>query len=351
MTYKHNRTSASSSPKSLPFRQMLGAIWTGLQRRRLAVGIAALVLLLGLGWAQFRSTKSIIFVDGKPVVCLRSENEAKAVLQQVKSSSGCNPVEVEFRQNVVVARATHNEEPVSRHRALTMIRTAVSPVVCRWSIIVNGKPAVAVRDRKTAGEVLDLAKLKFGQLAKNLAEEPQFKESIKVDEAAVTPCIYRSTAQGALDLLFAKPEVVSRNAVYVVKKGDVAGAIALRHGLTVDELAAMNPGRHLEHLQIEDKILIKAAQTVPPKLTVIVRDMNSRVEAAPPPVRRVSSARLYSGQTSLVSEGTWGKRKVQVADVYENGRRVGSEVMDEEILETPSPKIIAVGIKPRPTWN
>lgn len=329
----------------------MNAAANAIRRQRLAVAVLAVVLLAAVGLAHCRCTKSFIFVDGRRVVCVSSESDAARVLQQIKSSSGCNPAEVEFRQNVTVARAPRDAEPVSRHRALTIVRTAVSPVVCRWSIIVNGNPAVAVPDRKTAGEVLDLAKLKFGSLAKNLAEEPQFKENVKVDMAAVSPAIFRKSAQDALALLFEKQAPLVEDSVYVVQKGDVAGAIAARQGLSLDSLQAMNPGRDLERLQIGDRLRIKAAKVLPPKLTVIVRDLDIRTEAAPPPLRKVSSAALYVGKTTLVSPGKWGKRRVHVADIYENGRRTGSEVMDEEILESPSPRIVAVGIKPRPTWK
>lgn len=319
--------------------------------QRLVAGISALVVLTGAGVIHSRCAKSVICVDGKRVVCLPSERAAEAVLQEIKSSSGCNPAEVEFKQHVTVARAPGDARPVSRHKALTIVRTAVSPIVCRWSIIVNGTPIVAVPNRKVAGEVLDLAKLKFGSLAKNLAEEPQFKENIKVDMAAISPSIYRDNAEKALALIFEKPAPKFDDTIYTVRKGDMACAIAARQGLTVDALQAMNPGVDLVHLQIGDRLRIKAAQAQKPKLTVVVRDLDVRVESTPPPLRRISSARLYVGKTSLISPGKWGKRKVRVADVYENGRKIGVEVLEEETIEAPSPRIIASGIKPRPTWD
>jgi hypothetical protein len=331
--------------------RVLNAVANIIRRRRLAAGIAAAVMLLTIGLVHFRCTKSIISVDGKRVACLRSESDAHEVLRQIKSSSGCDPTEVEFRQNVLVERAPSDAQPVSRHRALTIVRTAVSPVVCRWSIIVDGRPVVAVPSRKTAGEVLDLAKLKFGQLAKNLAEEPQFKQNVKVDMAAVSPSIYRDNAEAALALVFEKPAPKLDDSVYVVQNGDMACSIAAHHDLTVDALQAANPGVDLVHLGIGDRLHMKAAKTTPPKLTVIVRDLDVRVEPAPPPIRRVSSAKLYVGKTSVVSPGKWGRRQVRTADIYENGRKVGSEVMQEETLDPPSPRIIAAGIKPRPTWK
>lgn len=320
-------------------------------RRRLAACIAAVIAIGALGWTQFRATKSVIQVDGKSVACLPSENDARQVLQDIKCASGCDPEEVEFRQKVVVARAPREAQPVSRHRALHLVRTAVSPVVMRWCVIVDGVPVVAVPDQKVGGEVLDLAKLKFGCLVKNLAEEPQFKQNVKVDVAAICPSMYRRTADAALDLIFAEPEVRTEEGVYEVRKGDVAGAIAVRHGIKLSEIQALNPGINIERLQIGDRLRIKALKHGPPKLVVVVRDMNTRVESVRPPVRKVSSAQMYAGKTALVSPGSWGKRNVRAVDIYENGRKVGYEIIEEETIESPSARIIAVGIKPRPTWN
>ena len=70
----------------------------------------------------------------------------------------------------------------------------------------------------------------------------------------------------------------------------------------------------------------------------------------PPPVQRVSSAKLYTGKMMELSPGRPGKRHVKAACIYENGRKVGYEITDELILKEPQPRRIAVGITPRPQW-
>lgn len=315
--------------------------------KRILIGAAVVLCAGGAAWLYHEGCRSVIVVDGRPVVCVCSRREAEQVLQQVKSVSGADPAEVEFKQKVVVARAPRGASPVSRHRALGILRTAVSPVFCRMAIIVDGEPAVAVPSEEMAADVLDLAKLKFGSLAKNLAEEPQFKQDVKVDIAVVSPEIYCSTAESALDMLLTRRVRGSGRAVYTVRQGDNAWTIATRRGLSVDGLAKLNPGINLEKLQIGDRLIVAGSATAGPGLTVIVRDLVTREEPVPPPVHRVTSAQLYAGKTYLVSPGRWGRRAVRRVDIYENGRKVGSEVADEQILREASPKIVAFGIKPR----
>lgn len=314
---------------------------------RILIGAAAVLCAAGAAWIYYEGCKSVIVVDGRPVVCVCSRREAEQVLHEVKSCSGADPSEVEFKQNVVVARAPRGANPVSRHRALGILRTAVSPVFCRLAIIVDGEPIVAVPSEKMAAEVLDLAKLKFGSQVRNLAEEPQFKQDVKVDAAVVSPQIYCSTAEDALEMLLTRRVRGSGSAVYTVREGDNAWAIARRRGLSVDDLAKLNPGINLERLQIGDQLRVAGSGLAKPGLTVIVRDLVSCEQAIPPPVHRVSSAQLYVGKTYLVSPGCWGRSLVKRVDIYENGRKVGSEVAEEQILKEASPRIVAFGIKPR----
>jgi len=314
---------------------------------RIAFGAFALILVLCWAAGHFKDAKSLILVDGKPVVCVPSATDAHDILTQIKSRTGCNPSEISFKQDVRVERAPGNAYAISRHKAYRTVLRVVSPVVPKWAIIVDGKPAVAVPSREVAGEVLEAAKRKFASEAHNLAEEPQFKENVTVDIAAVDPSIYRKTSDEAVKYLFSDDVgTITKDAVYVVQKGDVAGAIAARCGLKLDELAALNSDVHLDRLQIGDRLRVKTTSTRP-KLTVVVRDMVERTETTPPPVQQVASANLYEGQTCVIAPGSSGLRNVRVQTIYENGHKVGSETVDEQILRTPTPRRIAVGMRHR----
>ncbi len=320
-------------------------------RKRLMVercvfgGIAVLALLV---WTigHFANSKSLILVDGKPVVCVPTASDARDILTKIKSRAGCDPGEITFKQDVRVARAPGNVSPVSRYKAYRTVLRNVSPVVPKWAIIVDGRPIVAVPNKATAGEVLERAKHKFGQLARNLAEEPQFKENVTVDIAAVDPAIYRGNVNDALKYIFAEAAPVARDSMYVVQKGDMPGTIAAKCGLKLADLEALNPGMHPSRLQIGDRIRIRTTATKA-KLTVVVRDMIERTENAPPPVQSVSSFNLYRGKTAVLSPGSPGRRKVRIETIYENGRKIGVEMVDEQILKAPVPRRLAVGTRPR----
>ncbi|MGQ9456351.1 MAG: G5 domain-containing protein [Armatimonadota bacterium] len=315
---------------------------------KVATTFLALILVGSWIHEKISDDKAFVLVNGKPVACLASEKEAHELLRNLKSRSGCNPSEAQFKEDVVIARAPRDAKPVSRHRAENAIRNAISLAIYKWAITVDGKPVVAVPSRSTAGEVLELAKMRFGKLAKNLCEEPQFKEDVAVEYMLVPPNIYKKTPEEAVEYLFNTRDIQHKEDIYTVQSGDVASKIARRFGLTMEELCFLNPNKDLNHLQIGDKIQIKKPVRPSPKLTVIVRDQLERIEQIHPPVHRISSARLYAGKSVEISPGRPGMRKVKIATVYENGHKVGIEVLEEQILKEPIPRQIAEGIKPQP---
>lgn len=316
----------------------------------IGLGVVAVLAVCGtVGY--FGNSKSVIVVDGKPVVCVSTQKDASDILHNIKSNASRNTSEVQFKQDVVVRRAPRDARPVSRYRAARVLQRIVCPVFPRWAVIVDGKPAVALPTQEMAGEVLDLAKMKYGSQVKNLLEEPQFKENVTVDMVPVEPSIYCTSAKQAVNFLFAETAPVVTDSTYTVANGDIAGSIARAHRLSLHELAMINPGINLDRLSIGDKLHVKAAAKQKPKLTVVVRDMSERTEKIPMQVQRISSAALYSGKTLGISSGKAGLKKVKVATIYENGKKTGSETLDEEILHEAEPKRIAVGIKPVPTWK
>ncbi len=306
-------------------------------------GIALLALLI---WTigHFANSKSLIVVDGKPVVCVSTADDASEILAKIKTRAGCDPSEITFKQDVRIARAPRNVVPTSRHKAYRTVLRSVSPIVPKWAIIVNGTPIVAVPNKTIAGEVLERAKQKYGQMAANLAEEPQFKENVIVDIAAVDPAIFRPTVEEALKYVFTETAPVARDAIYIVQKGDMPMTIAAKCGVKLADLEALNPNMNPSRMQIGDRIRIKTT-TDKPKLTVLVRDMVERTESIPPPVQSVTSLNLRHGKRAVLSSGSPGLRKVRVETIYENGRKVGSEVVDEQVLKPPVPRRIAVGAK------
>ncbi|MEN6581378.1 MAG: LysM domain-containing protein, partial [Armatimonadota bacterium] len=269
---------------------------------RIVVAVIAFTLVASWGIGRIKNSKSMILVDGKPIACVSTKSDAEVLLREIKSKTGCSLSEIGFKQQVMVARAPRDAQVMSRHKAMRAVQSAVSPVVPKWSIIVDGVPVVAVPSRKMAGEVLELAKMKYGSMVENLAEEPQFKENVTVDVAAIDPSLYCTSAEEAVKVMFS-PSRVKKDETYTMRNGDVAAVIASRMGIRLDDLIAMNPGKDLARLQIDDQIRIRGMASSKPRITIVVRDLSERDETFRAPEQHVSSASLFVGKSVELSPG------------------------------------------------
>jgi len=315
---------------------------------RIAFGVLVIALVVNFTAGRLSGGKSMIMVDGKPVVCVGSERDARNILEKIKSNSGANPLETEFKQEVSIARAPRNASPIPTSRAMSVARNAISPVVNRWSVIADGKPVVGLPSKQDAAKTLEMAKIKFGSQAKNLAEEPQIRENVSIAKAAISPEQFQKTPEDAVHFLFTPREPVRKNSTYTVRQNDVAVEIAKKLSLSPGELKKLNPGVNLDRLAIGATLQVKESTAPVYPLTIIVRDLIHRTESVPPQMVRVSSPSMFRGKTATVNQGKPGKRTVDIAAIYENGTRVGEEVVSEQVLATPVSGKIAIGIKPRP---
>jgi hypothetical protein len=218
----------------------------------------------------------------------------------------------------------------------------------KHAVLVDGVPVAAVDSEEQAGAVLEAAKEKYGSMARDLMEEPQFKQDVKAEKMAVDLALYRPTVEEALDALLSGGGggAGGGSGVCVVTSGDVAGKIAQDHRMTLSELQALNPGRNLDKLQIGDQLKVsKSSGSSKPRLTVVVRSRESKTERIPYQTETVSSVRLHTGQQTELSPGSDGLRQVVLAATYENGIRTGSEVVEETIVRNSVPRRVAIGIR------
>jgi LysM repeat protein len=332
--------SMETSPAAPNWEDVASRLRRQLLIERAAIALVFAVLLFRWGYVYFTSSSCVILADGQPIVVVESSRMANELLDEVRNSAGGDPKDAEFAQKVETRRRA-TRAPMDRESALAILKTKLRVLTDKWAILVNKRPYTAVDTKEQAGEVLELARQRYGKLAPNLAEEPSFKEDVTPQLQKADTRIWRRTPQEAVELLFAPDGKVS---VHVVKSGEVAGAIASKYSMKLSDMAKLNPGRSLDRLQIGDRLRVGVGKT---PLTVIVRNQIARTEPMPYRTESITSTQMYAGKTITLSPGRTGKRQVKVAVTYENGVETGREVVEEVILRPPVPRRIAVGVKPR----
>lgn len=317
-----------------------------LRIERTAIALFFLLLMARWGYGYLQDRPCAILADGKPVAYVAgSEIAAQAIEDVKKTVAGIRPADVTFAEEVRISKASGSVKVMTKSEAAKALSEKLSLRVTKYAILVDGTPVVAVDSEDDAVAVLEAAKQKFGSLAKNLMEEPQFKEQIKVQQMSVDPALYRAAEQEALDAILSGG---GGHGVYVVAEGDLAVNVAKRLGISIEELKSLNPGRNLHKLQIGDQIRISTRKgPAKPRITVVVRNLETRTEKIPYRTETISSIQMYAGKQFEISRGRNGLRKVVIAETYENGVRSGWEVVEETVIQEPAPRRVAMGIRPR----
>ena len=320
--------------------------------------IIAVVLLFILGYyavVHLITAPYAINVNGKPVAFVASRQVAQSVLSQVKRKGP----KAEFREKVAIGRGSPKETVVSETKAVEALENAATVIVEAWVIFVDGKSGAALPSEQLASQVLNRAREKFGAMVQNLMEIPTFKEDVTVEPILLDASLIKRDVDSALNQLITSASVQEDNGSsaheHIVQNGQIAVRIAKEYGLNLNQLEQLNPGRNLDRLQIGDKIVVGKVPSVKPKaasngkqmnarLTVVVRDSISQTERIPYKTETISSVKLRPGKQILISSGRAGTRRVKRAVTYENGKKTGSEIVEEIIISQPVPKRIAVGI-------
>lgn len=233
------------------------------------------------------------------------------------------------------------------------------------AIVIDGKPAVYVADKKTAEEVITNLKLQY-------VSEDQLKElESRKDKAASALPPLKENESRLLDVRLSKdasieaeniaPEKIlsAKDAVaflqkgtleekkYAVQKGDAIESIAHQNGLKVPELLTLNPGLTADSLiKVGQEINITALK---PYVEVIVdKEINQKEEIAYAD-QVVEDSSMPKGETKEKQQGQNGSRDVTYLISEQNGVAVKKTQTSEQILQQPVNHIVVKGAKVIPS--
>ena len=128
--------------------------------------------------------------------------------------------------------------------------------------------------------------------------------------------------------------------------GDSPLGIASKYGMTIEEMAALNPGYSADTMiYIGDTFLIKQEE---PFLAVAVTRTEVYDESTAYEVEYYNDSTRYQGSSVIMQEGEYGTDRITANVSYVNGIEVRRRVTNRVTVEEPTPKIVANGTKPPP---
>ncbi|MBP2242659.1 murein DD-endopeptidase MepM/ murein hydrolase activator NlpD [Cytobacillus eiseniae] len=134
---------------------------------------------------------------------------------------------------------------------------------------------------------------------------------------------------------------------YKVKEGDVLGGIAHAHNLDVEQLLSINPGLTEETLlQIDQELNVTVLK---PYVQVIVDKEKYVKENVAFEKEVVEDSSMFKGDTKVKQEGKDGIREATYRISEQNGQAIAKELTKENILQEPVKHIVIKGTKVIPS--
>ncbi len=210
-----------------------------------------------------------------------------------------------------------------------------------YAVNVNGKEIVVVDSRQLAEQLLEKLKEPF---RKTPGTKVEFVDDVRIEEKAINEFAEISFEEALSQLTRSEKEPK----VYRVQKGDSLWVIARNNGMTIDQIAELNPG--LTEV-IKEGQEIKLERPVP-LIKVKTTEVKTVEEKIPFDVIRENDSSRYRNQRIVISRGIDGQKLVNVEIVKVNGMEVDRNVLTEKVLKQPIAQKEKVGTKlVPPKWG
>lgn len=302
--------------------------------------LLAVVVLAGSVPRLFQPVWAV-YVDGQPIVAMRSREELNSVLEQVRKTEA-EGAPAEWKQQVKIDRGHGKLEASDAATATRKLGELLSVRAERGVIYVDSLPVVALPSEGDARKLLEEIQSEYAAGLAEMSAAPQFRQAVEVRREMAEEDVW-ADAETARALLTGKNTGEERS--HTVARGDNAWSICEKYELSLEELKKQNPGVNPVRLRVGQKLLIGGLPE--PLVTVLTEGEQSEVLPTSFPVVRQASPQMFVGKQVLKSPGRPGTQKVVYRVRCENGKVVHRDVVSRSPLTPAKPRIVAVGTKPR----
>ena len=171
-----------------------------------------------------------------------------------------------------------------------------------------------------------------------------FAEKVEISEAYID-AEQLTSLDVAIDEVTKEKE---KNQTYEVQSGDTLSVIANSRGYYVDEVLALNPGLTRDAtLHLGDEIIISVPE---PELSVMRQVQTTYEEDYYAETQYVDNDSWYTTQTQVLQEEVAGHHEVTMLTTYKNDAQTDQEMIAENVMVEPVPKIVERGTQTPPTY-
>ncbi|WP_312648482.1 peptidoglycan DD-metalloendopeptidase family protein [Aminipila sp.] len=135
---------------------------------------------------------------------------------------------------------------------------------------------------------------------------------------------------------------------YIVQGGDTVWDIAIKNGVSPEELEQMNPGITSSSLQIGSVVNLYESK---PFMAITTTETVVATETIPYETTFEETSSMYTGQSKVKAAGISGSKQVTSQVVKQNGILVASNVLNEQIVTQPQNQVSLKGTAAVPAYT
>jgi len=167
-----------------------------------------------------------------------------------------------------------------------------------------------------------------------------------VDEVSIAPRQMSTKTAFDMEGIYAALTANSvEEAVYVVEKGDTFSGIAKELGISINQLADLNPDVIIDKIWVGDELVVQ--QSVP-VLSVWTLDNVTYEQTIESPIEYIDTEDMYKGETKVVQQGEDGMAQVNANVRYVNGYETEQTVLSTTVVQEATTTQILRGTKVKP---
>ncbi|WP_088104586.1 peptidoglycan DD-metalloendopeptidase family protein [Halalkalibacter urbisdiaboli] len=264
---------------------------------------------------------------------------------------------VDIIPEYVFSARANTEETIST------LKSSLSVEANAIALVVEDKNVLYLRSEEKAEQLLNAFTLQYIDEA-DYEQYLQFErngqaKTLDVDEKRITDVsftrdvAFKAVSVDPKDILSIEEGLqllnlgVLEEQLYQVKEGDVLGAIASKHSLTINELLKLNKDLKEDSvLQIGQELHVTAYE---PVIEVLVEEARKVKEEIPFQIEVIEDDTMWKGEQTVKQEGEIGYQISEYETLRKNGQTIKRELIAEEVIEEPVTKTIVKGTKEMPS--
>jgi murein DD-endopeptidase MepM/ murein hydrolase activator NlpD len=313
--------------------------------KKLIVSFIVFVVIASiLGIIYLSNVAYAMKIDNEVIGIVKNKQEAYQLIQEIEEHyEKVLNAKVKISQEITDEKVFVSKDQITPMDLMrSKLEQNIKLKVEAYSLNVDGKDIVFVKDKKTAEKILEKLKDKFlEEIEDKEKAEISFQEKVEIQKESIDIGDVKDLEEAYEYIIIGSNKVEK----YIVQEGDTTWDITKKNNITLEDIKQANPDIDLDKLQIGQELNLVAPK---PFINVKIVETVIYEEPIPYTVKYEETDKLYLGESKTKIKGKEGKKKVVAELIKINGTVKDKNIIQEETIREPQTQIILKGTKERP---